>query len=268
MAIFSALIMAGASIAGGIIGQQAALANKKAVRKAAIKNYNTMMGNSREMESKVYENMTSYQRDAAEYKSNMIAARSAMGGVRTVNDNQVQKEVLDYEFDIDKIDYEKEGYKKIDGYEMAGKSYRKYQQKNADAAVDERNNEVLYNALMNYQGKQATFSTPSTSALAVEQQSVKELQKDLNETYKQGMQEVLHQRQAAQNSWQQMAAQGEMYEIQGMQSLWNGLLGAGTSLVQSYGQYKSSLAESQWRSQQLAAYNRIAAGLEGLQGGR
>ena len=272
--MWGALIAAGASIAGGIIGQQAALANKKAVRKAAIKNYNTMMQNSREMEAKVYKNMTSYQRDAAEYKSNMIAARSAMGGVRTVNDNQVHKEVLDYEFDIDRVKTDEKEYGEIEKYNGAGeggwynKSYQKYYETKKKAGIDEQNNEALYNALMNYQGRQATFSTPSTSALAVEQQSVSELQKDLNETYVQGMQEVLHQRQAAQNAWQSMETQGTMYEIQGMQSLWNGLLGAGTSLVQSYGQYKSSLAEAQWRNQQLASWNRIAAGLEGLQGGR
>lgn len=242
----AALIMAGASIAGGVMGQQAGMANKKAVRKAARKNYNTMMNNARMMEKSVYENMATYQRDAAEYKSSMVAARSAMGGVRTVNDNEVQKEVLDYEFGIDKVDANAQEYGEIKKYNNAqegqwyNKSYQQYYETKHKAKIDDKNNEALYNSLMNYEGRQATFTTPSTSALAVEQESIKELQTDLNRTYVQGMTEVLQQRQQAQNAWQSMETQAQMYQIQGMQSLWNGLLGAGTTMASAFGQMGSN----------------------------
>ena len=268
----AAIIMAGASIAGGIMGQQAAMANKKAVRKAAVKNYNTMMGNAKQMEKSVYENMASYQRDAAEYRANMVAARSAMGGVRTTNEDPTQKEVFDYKFDIDKVDTESQKYGEIEKYNGAqdgqwyNKSYQNYYETKRKAKIDDKNNDTLYNALMNYEGKQAEFSKARTTANAIEQESVKELQTDLNKTYVQGMTEVLHQRQAAQNAWQSMETQAQMYQIQGMQSLWNGLLGGASNIASGIQQQNAARAEGQWRSQQLAAWNRIGAGLEGLKG--
>ena len=275
----AALIMAGASIAGGVMGQQAGMANKKAVRKAARKNYNTMMNNARMMEKSVYENMATYQRDAAAYRDTMYQRTMANGGIRADETNRAALEEVDsFKFDVDKVDANAQEYGEIKKYNDAqegqwyNKSYQQYYETKHKAKIDDKNNEALYNSLMNYEGRQAEFGEQNVnSALGVMRESTRELQSDLNRTYVQGMTEVLQQRQAAQNAWQSMETQAQMYQIQGMQSLWNGLLGAGTTMASAFGQMKSAQAETQWRNQQLNAWNRIAAGLEGLQpnqGGR
>lgn len=246
--MWGAIIAAGASIASGIIGQEAALQNKKAVRKAARKNYNTMMANSRAMEKSVYENMTSYERDAAEYRSTMFQRTMANGGIRADESTKdALAEIKGYEFGVDKINTDEEAYGEIEKYNGAtgkqwyNKSYQAYYETKRKASADEKNNEALYNALMNYQGRTAEFTAGGdNTALLINRQSVKDLQEDLNKTYVQGMTEVLQQRQAAQNAWQSMETQATMYQIQGMQSLWNGLLGAAQYGAQAYGELKSN----------------------------
>ena len=238
-------IQAGSSIVGGILGSASANAQKKALRKAAARNYNATMSYSKDMEKTLMENMTEYERDAADYRSSMVAARSAMGGVRTVNEDPTQKEVLDYDFDVDTIDYEKNTYTDVTGqYQQAGSSYRNYQQKKADVKVDKKNTDLLKQALDNYTGRTPEFSAARTSANAVEQYSINELQKDLNRTYKQGMQQVYLQRQQAYLDYQDMKTQSDLYGLQGTLSLWSGLLGAGGAvaggMAQIYGSGKTS----------------------------
>jgi hypothetical protein len=238
-------IQAGSSIAGGILGSIGASAQKKAIRKAAARNYNATMSYSKDMEKTLMENMTEYERDAADYRSSMVAARSAMGGVRTVNEDPTQKEVLDYDFDVDTIDYEKNAYKEIEKYNGAqegqwyNKSFQEYQQKKADVKTDKQNTDLLKQALDNYTGRTPELSAARTSANAVEQYSINELQKDLNRTYKQGMQQVYLQRQQAYLDYQDMKTQANLYGLQGTLSLWSGLLGAGGAvaggLAQMYG---------------------------------
>jgi len=245
--MWGALIAAGASIVGGILGQEAALQNKKAVRKAARKNYNTMMANSRAMEKSVYENMTSYQRDALEYRDTMYQRTMANGGIRADESSKAAlAEIRGYQFGIDKVNPDQEEYGDIEKYNGAtggqwyNKSYQSYYETKKKAAVDERNNDALYNALMNYQGRTAEFTAGGdNTALQIMRQSTGDLQQDLNKTYVQGMTEVLQQRQAAQNSWQQMGTQAEMYKIEGMQSLWNGLLGGASYGAQAYEQWNA-----------------------------
>lgn len=223
-------IQAGSSIVGGLLGSASASAQRRALRKAAARNYNATMSYSKDMEKTLMENMTEYERDAADYRSSMVAARSAMGGVRTVNEDPTQKEVLDYDFDVDTIDYEKNGYtKQNDIYAPFGhvnKDKTEYKQKKADVKVDKKNTDLLKKALDNYTGRTPEFSAARTSANAVEQYSINELQKDLNRTYKQGMQQVYLQRQQAYLDYQDMKTQSDLYGLQGTLSLWSGLLGA------------------------------------------
>ena len=259
-------IQAGSSIASGLLGSMSASAQRKAIRKAAARSYNSMMNNSREMERTLMENMTDYEKDAADYKSSMIAARSAMGGVRTVNEHPEQSDVLDYEFDIDKIDYEKEGYEEVkneggnyfqeklkdnDNYQGGGKtgyskSTMEYLQNKADVEVDKRNTDALKSALDNYTGRTPEFNHPSTSAIAVEQESIRNLQTDLNRTYRQGMQQVYLQREQAYNNYQDMKAQADLYGLQSTLSMFSGLIGAGSAVGQgmiqlySQGSYKNN----------------------------
>lgn len=249
--LIAAAIMAGASIAGGVMGQQAAQKNKWAVRKAARKNYNTMMNNARMMEKSVYENMATYQRDAAAYRDTMYQRTMANGGIRADETNRAALEEVDsYKFDIDKVDAETYGHEKqavaysnTFGHtsNRVNQNRTDYNQTKSDAKIDDKNNEALYNSLMNYEGRQATFNEQNVNtALGVMRESTSELQTDLNRTYVQGMTEVLQQRQQAQNAWQSMETQAQMYQIQGMQSLWNGLLGAGTTMASAFGQMGSN----------------------------
>ena len=156
--MWGALIAAGASIAGGIMGQMSAQSNKWAVRKAARKNYNTMMSNARMMEKSVLDNMTSYERDALEYRNTMLQRTMANGGIRADESNKAAlAEIKGYEFGIDAVDTEKYSKTEVEKrYNPFGNELTKqnqYYQTKSDAKIDEKNNEALYNALMNYQGR-------------------------------------------------------------------------------------------------------------------
>ena len=270
--MWGAIIAAGASIAGGIMGQMSAQKQKWAIRKAATKNYNTMMNNSRMMEKSVYDNMTSYERDAAEYRSTMFQRTMANGGIRAdESTKEALAEIKGYEFGIDAVDTEKYSDQKQEVHRVnpwtggeGSEKQRQYWQTKSDAKIDDKNNEALYNALMNYQGKTAEFSAGGdNTALLMNRQSIKELQEDLNKTYVQGMTEVLQQRQQAQNAWQSQETQAQMYQIQGMQSLWNGLLGAGSTMVNAWEQQsaanRQSASQNAFQNGLLARLDKIAA---------
>ena len=249
--IIGAAIAAGTSIAGGIMSYHGAMASRSAIRRAARKNYNTQMKNARMMERSVYENMTSYQRDAAEYRDTMFQRTMANGGIRADAANMSGlDEVKDYNFDIEKIDtnrYTDDGTKKYyrtvadrdsGGVKLEQRNPNEHEIATQGAKIDDKNNDYLYNALVNYEGKKAKFADPNqNSALGVMRESVSELQTDLNRTYVQGMTEVLQQRQSAQNAWQSQQTQSELYKIQGMQSLWSGLLGAGQATSNAFMSY-------------------------------
>lgn len=233
-------IAAGSSIAGGIFGSMSASAQRKAIRKAAKRSYNDTMDYARDYEKALMDNMTDYERDAAEYRDTQFQRTMANGGIRSDQWNRgALDEIKDYEFGIDKIDYEKEGYKELEKYNGAqdgqwyNKSYQDYLQTKADVKTDKKNTDTLKAAIDDYTGRQAQFSDPNQNTAAVlMRQSASELQKDLNKTYVQGMQQVYYQRKQAYNNYQDMKTQADLYGLQSTLSLWSGLLGAGAAVGQ------------------------------------
>ena len=235
-------IAAGSSITSGILGSMSATAQKKAIKKAAARSYNTMIDNSKEMERTLSDNMTDYERDAAEYRNTMYQRTAANGGIRgdTINRSAL-KEIAGYEFGIDEIDYEKYGYKKQDDvYTMRGALGAKYdedatsyKQTKSNVKVDKKNTDVLKSALDDYTGRQATFNEGGdNTALDILRKSEQDLQTDLNRTYRQGMQQVYMQRAQAYNNYQDMKTQADLYGLQSTLSLFGGLLGAGNAVGQ------------------------------------
>ena len=239
-------IAAGSSITSGILGSMSASAQKRAIKKAAGRSYDTMMKNAYNMEKELNVNMTDYERDAAEYRNTMYQRTMANGGIRndTYNRNAL-REIDDYEFETQKIDYEKYGYKKQDDvltpFGTVHKDKTDINQKKSDVKVDKKNTDILEAAVDNYTGKQATFTAGgNNTALDVMRKSEQDLQTDINRTYRQGMQQVYMQRAQAYNNYQDMKAQADLYGLQSTLSLFGGLLGAGQAvgqgMVQLYSQ--------------------------------
>jgi len=229
-------IAAGSSITSGILGSMSASAQKRAIRKAAGRSYDTMMKNAYNMEKELNVNMTDYERDAAEYRNTMYQRTMANGGIRndTYNRNAL-REIDDYKFETQKIDYEKYGKEEIEKYKDGwyNKDLQGYYQKKSDVKTDKKNTDILEAAVDNYTGKQATFTAGgNNTALDVMRKSEQDLQTDINRTYRQGMQQVYMQRAQAYNNYQDMKAQADLYGLQSTLSLFGGLLGAGNAVGQ------------------------------------
>lgn len=248
-------IQAGSSIAGGIMGSMSASAQKRAIRKAAARNYRSTMEYSRDMEKTLMTNMTDYERDATEYRNTMYQRTAANGGIRGDATNMsALNEISDYKFDIDEIDYDKQ-YKNTNKYYKVGwengqptfreREATEYDNEKFNASMDNKNSDALKAAIDNYTGRQPEWKTGGeNTALGIMRESAQDLQKDLNRTYVQGMQQVYYQRKQAYNNFQDLKAEADLYGLQSTMSLWSGLLGAGSAvgqgMISMYGRSGSS----------------------------
>lgn len=240
------LLIAGAiggalSLAGGLLGSRSAKKKARQLEKAAYSNYQTAMGNIGQNQKKLSEDMTSFEKDAADYRATMLNQMIAGGGFRVDSDNRQQiKELTDYTFDTEEIDYQSE-YEKLDPYQEGwyNKDHQARLQRKSDIKTDEADTKALGNALLSYEGKQAEFADRSqTAASLVAKESISELQKDINRTYQLGMTEIYNQRQQAMNDYHSRILTARSYEAEGVVSLWNALLKGTGQVADGYIEYR------------------------------